>query len=159
MPMRESNDANVLLAFSQALSHVSERLTPTTCEALVDALDKRPDSVEKVHLFQAVGLLITAIADDLFAQFGHQGAYRARYWAGRAHHSGEAVWRRLYGGPEIWGAPRMPSVDDHPVLVDLVDDPELMGLLGLEAGWTPDLKQLDPAVDMTPTDQGLDFFY
>jgi hypothetical protein len=154
--MRESADANVLLAFYQALSRVSERLIPETCKALLEALDKRPDSLEKFHRFQAVGLLTTAIADDLFAQFGHQGAYLARYWATAANLRANGVWRRLYGDPQFFGPP-MPSVDDHPVLVDLVDDPELMGLLGLEAGWTPDLKQLDRTLDMTSTEEGLDF--
>jgi hypothetical protein len=150
--MRERADANVLLAFYQALNRVSERLSPETCEALLDALDKRPDSIEKFHLFHAVGLLAGAIADDLFAEFGHQGAYLARYWTTEANLRASGVWRRLYGGAEVWGAPRMPSVNDHSVLADLVDDAELMGILGLQPGWTPDLKQIDPDLDLKATD-------
>src|SRR5437764_10049335 len=103
--MRESADANVLLAFYQALNRVSERLSPETCEALLDTLDTRPDSIEKFHLFQAMWLLTGAIADDLFAEFGHQGAYLARYWATAANLRANGVWRRLYGDPALFGPP------------------------------------------------------
>lgn len=163
MPTNGMADANALFAFSQALGRVVDRITPETAKSLLTAIDTRADSLDKLHRYQAVEILTLQIYENLYEICGPEVACVAHSWATSAQEHGRRVWERLHGDTAIddyWERlhhyPVMPSPDDYPVLVDFVDDVELMGLLRLEAGWTPDLKQIDPDLDLTSTDKSFD---
>ena len=150
-------DANALFAFTQALGRVFDHLTPETSKALLLAIDQREDSPEKLHRFQAVEILMRIVYEDLYENYGHQGAYLAGSCMHSAQIRSQDVWRRLYGGPHFIddrsSYAKMPGPTDD-TLIDFVDDPELMAILGLQAGWTPDLKRIDPDLDLKATDLG-----
>ncbi len=75
-----------------------------------------------------------------------QAASVAHSWADMAYVGSQETWRLLYGTTP------MPPPDIFAVVVDFMNDSELMGILGLQPGWTPDLKRVDPALDLKATD-------
>ncbi len=149
MPAEHDGDAvSARLAFVQVLGRVYDRILEQGCEPVLMAIAQRPDSLEKLQRFQALGILNRNV--ELFAgQHGVPEVTRsARAWATLATLCAKRVWRNLSA---IEGAP-VPDPDENAVLVDFVDDAGVMGVLGLQAGWTPDLKVIDPDLDLKATD-------
>lgn len=147
-------DAAARFAAFQALSRVFQYLDSEKCESLLLAIGNRPDSLEKVQRFQVVEILNGRVQET--AQEYHQpkAASRAKLWTVAAHAGANAVWKRLHAADV---RPPLPSIDEVEVelLIDFMNDAELMGILGLQAGWTPDLKKIDPDLDLKSTDTGL----
>jgi len=138
------DDANPLYAFVQAVRRVMDNWTPENVEALIRTLTKREDSLEKVRLLQVVELLTSRVRDELVKLSGHGlESSRANSLVTRAHSHSHHAWLHLYGERTP-----MPSADDQwGLLRELVDDAELMGILGLQVGWNPDYKQIDPSLE------------
>jgi len=149
MPAEEDPAASARLALAQGLGRVYDRILDQGCEGLLMAIAQSPDSQEKVERLQALEILNDRVAR--FAQQNHltEVASSARVWATLARLTAKSVWGHL-AAP---GTPT-PAANETVVLVDFMDDAELMGILGLQPGWTPDLKVIDPDPDLKATDLG-----
>src|SRR5437870_992106 len=79
----------------EALGQVLEHLDRENSQALLLAIGRRPDSVEKVQRFQAVEVLSQTVLE--VAQEHHQpvGAEWAQLWARMARAAAGATWIRL----------------------------------------------------------------
>ena len=143
-----ADDIAAQLALYQAQNRTLNRFSPQTSELLLFTIAERANTPEKVHRFQAVEIFNRAIADHAEKTHRPVAASVAHSWATVAQVGSQETWRLLYG--EI----PMPAPDIGAVLVDFMNDPELMGILGLQAGWTPDLKVIDPDLDLKANDLG-----
>jgi hypothetical protein len=137
----------------QALGRVFQALDRENSQGLLLAISRRPDSPEKVQRFQAVEVLSRRMLAAAQEHHRTVGAEWASMWANVAEAAAKATWQRLGGSagaftPADQGGPE--------VLLDFMDDAELMGILGLEPGWTADLKQADKELDLKSTDKSLD---
>jgi hypothetical protein len=128
-----------------ALGRVFRALDRVNTQTLLLAIGQRPDSVEKVKQFQAVEVLSRRMLEVAQEARRPVGAEWAQLWATMAHAAAGAVWDRLGMTKEYPLA--APDQIDAMVLIDFMNDAELMGILGLEAGWTPDLQRADTELD------------
>ena len=148
MAVERGDSASARLAFAQVIGRIYDRILEQGCEAVIIAIAQRPDSAEKVQRLQALEILNRRV--EQFAEQHNlpEAAMAGRLWATLAMLSAKTVWGHLSAT-----AP-MPVHSDTVVVVAFMDDHELMGILGLQAGWTPDLKRIDPDLDLTTTDLG-----
>jgi hypothetical protein len=146
--MDQGEAASARLAFAQVLGRVYDRILEQGCEPVIMAIAQRPDSLEKVQRLQALEILNRRVGQFAEREDVPEVAESAHAWTTLARMCAKTVWRNLAKGASV------PAPNETAVLVDFMDDAELMGILGLEAGCTADLKRIDPALDLT-TDEGL----
>ena len=138
-------NASSRFAVFQVLGRVFQHLNSENLQSLLLAIAHRPDSLEKIHRFQALETICRTVQETAVKYERPEAASWANLWAVGARSAARAAWKRLYGE----SAPPMPPAEqlDSTVLLDFMNDAELMRLLGLEVGWTPDLKRADKELD------------
>jgi len=171
MPADDMPDANALLAQYPALGRIVASLTYENVGALLAAIDRRPDTQEKFARFRAIEFLGLRVYEAAYETvFGSPCDNELDYTlAEEGRYRGREVWRRLNGdrGPyfidsdEVYEGiisyANMPMNTDPAVLNGFVNDTELMGILGLEARWTPRAKEINPTLgQQQANDNGID---
>jgi hypothetical protein len=146
MPAEDAAAAR--LAFAQVLGRVYDRLFEQGCEPVIKAIAQRPNSSDKLQRFQALEILNRRVEKFAEEHDVPEVAASAHVWTTLARLCAKTVWRNLSATE---GA-SVPAPNETSVLVGFVDDAELMGILGLQAGWPPDVKRIDPDLDLTATD-------
>jgi hypothetical protein len=140
------DDGAARSAVNQIMDRVAERFMAQTFQSLVSAIAKRPDTLEKVHRLLAVEHMAFSVSKAA-GTYHTRTAHVAGSWGIALHGEVREVWRRLYGRRP------MRNPDQNAMVRELMtNDAELMGILGLEVEWTPDVKRIDPDLDLKATD-------
>lgn len=148
-----ADDVSSSFAAYLDFARVTAHLTSENGGPLVAAILDRPNSIETVHHLLAVAIY-SRVLEERAQEANHPRiASQINEWRMTLEEIVRARWRNLNGVVYPNDLP-LPEVDADSILVEFMRDRELMGILGLQVGWAPDLKRIAPDRDLKGFDPG-----